>query len=97
MRAKSKIYHIQCFKCSACERQLKPGDEFALRDGGTLYCKNDHDQIERMKLEEPCQLIQLNDKQNLQSPEKPKTCNIKKRTISSDFGSISGKILDKLC
>jgi insulin gene enhancer protein ISL-1 len=93
MRAKTKIYHIKCFKCSACERQLKPGDEFALREGGALYCKNDHDQIERMKTEEKssCQLMELNMNQTLQSPDKKVVCNIKKRTASSDFGSISGK------
>ena len=42
MRAKSKIYHIECFRCTACHRQLVPGDEFALRDDG-LLCKDDHD------------------------------------------------------
>lgn len=47
MRAKSKIYHIDCFRCSACSRQLVPGDEFALRDGGALYCKEDHDVMEK--------------------------------------------------
>ncbi|KAF2882427.1 hypothetical protein ILUMI_23746 [Ignelater luminosus] len=47
MRAKSKIYHIDCFRCSACARQLVPGDEFALRDGGMLYCKEDHDVMEK--------------------------------------------------
>lgn len=47
MRAKSKIYHIECFKCCACARQLVPGDEFALRDGGALYCKEDHDHMEK--------------------------------------------------
>lgn len=25
MRAKTKIYHIECFRCSACSRQLIPG------------------------------------------------------------------------
>jgi hypothetical protein len=47
MRAKSKIYHIKCFKCCACSRPLVPGDEFALRDGGNLYCKEDHDHMEK--------------------------------------------------
>lgn len=47
MRAKSKIYHIECFRCCACARQLVPGDEFALRDGGALYCKEDHDVMEK--------------------------------------------------
>ena len=31
MRAKSKIFHMKCFRCAACEKQLVPGDEFALR------------------------------------------------------------------
>lgn len=47
MRAKSKIYHIDCFRCCTCLRQLVPGDEFALRDGGALYCKEDHDVMEK--------------------------------------------------
>ncbi|XP_073825152.1 insulin gene enhancer protein isl-1-like isoform X2 [Musca autumnalis] len=47
MRAKKKIFHIECFRCSACARQLLPGDEFALRDGGILYCKDDHDVLEK--------------------------------------------------
>jgi insulin gene enhancer protein ISL-1 len=95
MRAKSKIYHIKCFKCSACERQLKPGDEFALREGGALYCKNDHDQIERMKSEEnsTCQLLELSNNQNQKSPEKLNLRNIKKRRPSSNFGSLSGEKL----
>ena len=25
MRAKTKVYHIECFRCSACARQLIPG------------------------------------------------------------------------
>lgn len=47
MRAKSKIYHIECFRCTTCSRPLVPGDEFALRDGGHLYCKEDHDHMEK--------------------------------------------------
>ncbi|XP_026466337.1 insulin gene enhancer protein ISL-1 isoform X1 [Ctenocephalides felis] len=47
MRAKTKIYHIECFRCCACARQLIPGDEFALREGGALYCKEDHDALEK--------------------------------------------------
>ena len=46
MRAKNKIYHVDCFRCVACSRQLIPGDEFALRDDG-LFCKLDHDVVER--------------------------------------------------
>ena len=46
MRARNKIYHIDCFRCLACARQLIPGDEFALRENG-LFCKADHDVLER--------------------------------------------------
>lgn len=42
MRAKDKIYHIQCFRCVTCQRQLIPGDEFALRENN-LFCKAHHD------------------------------------------------------
>ncbi len=41
MRAKNKIFHLECFRCVACEKQLVPGDEFALRDDG-LFCREDH-------------------------------------------------------
>ena len=38
MRAKNKIFHLECFRCIACEKQLVPGDEFALKSEG-LFCK----------------------------------------------------------
>ena len=41
MRAKNKIFHLECFRCVACDKQLVPGDEFALRPEG-LFCKEDH-------------------------------------------------------
>lgn len=41
MRAKSKIFHLECFRCIACSRQLAPGDEFSLRDDEIL-CTADH-------------------------------------------------------
>lgn len=45
MRAKTKIYHVECFRCSACMRRLETGDEFALRQDG-LFCRHDHDALE---------------------------------------------------
>lgn len=41
MRANKKIFHLECFRCVACERQLIPGDSFALKDEG-LYCNEHH-------------------------------------------------------
>lgn len=46
MRAKNNIYHMDCFSCVACGRQLVPGDEFALREDG-LLCRADHEALER--------------------------------------------------
>ena len=45
MRAKNKIFHLECFRCVACDKQLVPGDEFALRPDG-LVCKEDHANLE---------------------------------------------------
>ena len=41
MRAKNRIFHLECFRCVACQRQLIPGDSFALRDDG-LFCNQHH-------------------------------------------------------
>lgn len=59
MRAKNKIYHIECFRCTACSRQLIPGDEFALRDDG-LFCKADHEVLERSGILQNGEGTQLN-------------------------------------
>ncbi|XP_027031241.1 insulin gene enhancer protein ISL-1-like [Tachysurus fulvidraco] len=37
MRAGVNVYHVQCFRCEHCDRLLKPGDEFTIRDG-FLHC-----------------------------------------------------------
>lgn len=41
MRARDSVYHIECFRCSVCSRQLLPGDEFSLREH-ELLCRADH-------------------------------------------------------
>uniref|UniRef100_A0A8D2JBS1 ISL LIM homeobox 2 n=1 Tax=Varanus komodoensis TaxID=61221 RepID=A0A8D2JBS1_VARKO len=41
MRARDHVYHLECFRCSVCGRQLLPGDEFSLRDH-ELLCRADH-------------------------------------------------------
>ena len=92
MRANSKIFHIDCFRCTPCERQLNPGEEFALKDGGSIYCKNDHNHIEELKKEEKSD-TELNNNQNanVRTPDGLKMCNIVKNHLSSEFGSNSGK------
>jgi len=46
MRARDRIYHVDCFRCVACQRRLVSGDEFAVRRvDGRLVCRDhwDHD------------------------------------------------------
>jgi hypothetical protein len=44
MRANNKIYHIDCFRCFVCNKQLAPGDEYLLKDDD-LFCKLDSENI----------------------------------------------------
>jgi len=43
MRARHFIFHVDCFRCSVCERRLAAGDEFALTAGDRLCCRADLD------------------------------------------------------
>ncbi|KAM6901818.1 LIM/homeobox protein LMX-1.2-like [Lycodopsis pacificus] len=40
MRALESVYHLSCFCCCVCDRQLCKGDEFVLKEG-QLLCKSD--------------------------------------------------------
>ncbi|XP_071773653.1 LIM/homeobox protein LMX-1.2-like isoform X2 [Centroberyx gerrardi] len=42
MRALESVYHLGCFCCCVCERQLCKGDEFVLKEG-QLLCKSDYE------------------------------------------------------
>lgn len=46
MRANNCIYHIDCFRCYMCNKQLTPGDEFAIKEDG-LLCKFDNELYEK--------------------------------------------------
>lgn len=93
MRAKTKIYHIDCFRCTACERQLIPGDEFALRDGGSLFCKEDHDHLGKSSqpssIEHNNNNAMLNNNNTISSQNQTSLGN---NNHSSEMGSMSGKM-----
>ncbi|XP_049538238.1 insulin gene enhancer protein isl-1 [Anopheles darlingi] len=95
MRAKTKIYHIECFRCSACARQLIPGDEFALRDGGSLYCKEDHDHLEKTSQNgllpgvEPNNNISANANNNNINSTNNNNSSLNNNNHSSELGSMS--------
>lgn len=42
-RANEHVYHLNCFMCRLCQKQLKTGDEFYLLDNGKLICKIDYE------------------------------------------------------
>ena len=42
-RTNDYVYHLRCFSCRVCHRQLNTGDEFYLFDDRKLVCKIDYD------------------------------------------------------
>ncbi|XP_041370648.1 LIM/homeobox protein Lhx3-like isoform X2 [Gigantopelta aegis] len=42
-RAQDNVYHLDCFACLMCARQLNTGDEFYLMEDRKLVCKNDYE------------------------------------------------------
>lgn len=42
-RAQENVYHLQCFACTLCSRQLNTGDEFYLMEDRKLVCKPDYE------------------------------------------------------
>ncbi|XP_065203333.1 LIM/homeobox protein Lhx4 isoform X2 [Planococcus citri] len=44
-RAQDFVYHLQCFACIICGRQLNTGDEFYLMEDRKLVCKPDYEAV----------------------------------------------------
>lgn len=42
-KAQDFVYHLHCFACIICTRQLATGDEFYLMEDGRLVCKEDYE------------------------------------------------------
>ena len=47
-----QVYHMHCFCCSSCEKELVPGEQFGLSDG-KLFCKSDFDLFQHDALDSP--------------------------------------------
>lgn len=54
-RAQEHVYHLDCFACLMCSRQLNTGDEFYLMEDRKLVCKADY---EAAKARGQCQCCQ---------------------------------------
>ncbi|XP_056602022.1 LIM/homeobox protein Lhx3 [Triplophysa dalaica] len=42
-RAQDFVYHLHCFACVVCKRQLATGDEYYLMEDSRLVCKGDYE------------------------------------------------------
>ena len=40
-KARDKVYHLRCFTCALCRRQLSTGEELYLLDDARFLCKDD--------------------------------------------------------
>ncbi|XP_074654710.1 LIM/homeobox protein Lhx3-like [Tubulanus polymorphus] len=43
-RVQDLVFHLNCFSCQLCQRQLQTGDEFYLTDNQQLWCKFDYEE-----------------------------------------------------
>ncbi|KAM4021363.1 LIM/homeobox protein Lhx3 [Anomaloglossus baeobatrachus] len=50
-RAQEYVYHLHCFSCIVCKRQLATGDEFYLMEDSRLVCKADYETAKQREAE----------------------------------------------
>lgn len=41
-RARSKVFHLNCFTCMMCNKQLSTGEELYIIDENKFVCKDDY-------------------------------------------------------
>src|SRR6218665_1894785 len=41
-RARSRVYHLKCFTCLVCRKQLSTGEELYMIDENRFLCKDDY-------------------------------------------------------
>ncbi|CAG0879716.1 unnamed protein product [Cyprideis torosa] len=51
-RAGDAVYHLSCFTCIMCKRQLATGDEFYLMENKKLVCKIDYEAAKQREAEQ---------------------------------------------
>lgn len=79
MRARNSVYHMHCFKCLVCERQLNTGDEFGIgKDNISILCRAhytyqpDHLQQQHQHQQQPMYGTNFNE-QSLQGQFNPQS------------------------
>lgn len=91
MRARDSVYHIECFRCSVCSRQLLPGDEFSLREH-ELLCRADHGLLlERAAAGSPRSPGPLPGARGLHLPGKPLSRPASLRRISGMYDCVGDR------
>lgn len=48
-RAMGRVYHLACFTCLVCHKELSTGDRFYLTNEGKVLCEDDYELTEEGK------------------------------------------------
>ena len=56
-RALGRVYHLSCFTCLVCHRELSTGDKFYLTEQGKVLCKDDYEMNSKVT-GEPYEMIE---------------------------------------
>uniref|UniRef100_A0A3Q2DK09 LIM homeobox 4 n=1 Tax=Cyprinodon variegatus TaxID=28743 RepID=A0A3Q2DK09_CYPVA len=89
-KAQDFVYHLHCFACIMCSRQLATGDEFYLMEDGRLVCKVDYETAKQNEggTKRPRTTITAKQLETLKSAYKnsPKPARHVREQLSSETG-----------